>query len=71
MRRYVQLLARKYLGDQITRKIPLRRQIFPLYSRLTAQARESFITRPERVFCRPDHKLGRRVAREKCPRLIS
>jgi small subunit ribosomal protein S12 len=41
--------------------------IFPLYSAFTAQARESFITRPERVFCRPDHNLGRRVVTEKMP----
>jgi small subunit ribosomal protein S12 len=31
-----------------------RSAFFPLYSAFTAQARESFITRPERVFCRPD-----------------
>jgi small subunit ribosomal protein S12 len=41
--------------------------IFPLYSAFTAQARESFIARPERVFCRPDHNLGRRVVSEKMP----
>jgi len=31
--------------------------IFTLYSPLTAQAREEFVTRPGRVFCRPDHEV--------------
>ncbi len=48
-------------------KKSLQQRFFPLYSAFTAQARESFIARPERVFCRPDHKLGRRVVREKMP----
>ena len=42
--------------------------IFPLYSAFTAQARESFITRPERVFCRPDHEVfGGALFTEKMP----
>jgi small subunit ribosomal protein S12 len=48
-------------------KKSLQQRFFPLYSMFTAQARESFITRPGRVFCRPDHNLGRRVVRGKMP----
>jgi hypothetical protein len=36
----------------------LQQRIFPLYFALTAQAREEFITRPERVFCRPDFTVS-------------
>src|SRR4029453_14530742 len=43
------------LGMTIERtKKSLQQRFFPLYSAFTAQARESFIARPERVFCRPD-----------------
>jgi hypothetical protein len=38
-------------------KKSLQQRFFPLYSAFTAQARESFVTRPERVFCRPDHEV--------------
>jgi small subunit ribosomal protein S12 len=36
----------------------LQRVVFPLYSAFTAQARESFNARPERVFCRPDFTVS-------------
>jgi hypothetical protein len=53
-------------------KKSLQQRFFPLYSAFTAQARESFVTRPERVFCRPDHEVfGGALFLEKCPRLIS
>ena len=51
-------------NDKSRAKYSLRQRIFPLYSAFTAQAREEFITRPERVFCRPDYNLGRRVVKE-------
>jgi hypothetical protein len=38
-------------------KKSLQQRFFPLYSAFTAQARESFVTRPERVFCRPGHEV--------------
>jgi small subunit ribosomal protein S12 len=56
------------LGMTIERtKKPLQQCFFPLYSAFTAQARESFITRPERVFCRPDHEVLAALCFKKMP----
>ncbi len=35
----------------------MQRRIFTLYSPFTAQAREEFVARPERVFCRLGHEV--------------
>jgi small subunit ribosomal protein S12 len=56
------------LGMTIERtKKPLQQCFFPLYSAFTAQARENFITRPERVFCRPDHEVLAALCFKKMP----